>query len=154
MSIFAEKLIIYLHLIFDRIPLHFLAIPPFRRLFPVGFPYPLQIPHFTYCRGIPLRVAALLKGQYILIFRDACTYARQGGKAFSEDHIYSYVCSSKGVYFRLQTRGGARNFPTGWADSSDEGAKIWFLGYYKCPKSPKKSFFTFQRGASMLRRGL
>ena len=29
-------------------------------------------------------------------------------------------------------RGGARNFPTGGADSSDEGAKIWFSGYYKC----------------------
>ena len=25
------------------------------------------------------------------------------------------------------------------ADSSDEGAKIWFSGYYKCQKSPKKS---------------
>ena len=40
------------------------------------------------------------------------------------------------------------------ADSSDEGAKIWFLGYYKYQKSPKKSLFTFRRGASMLRRGL
>ena len=40
------------------------------------------------------------------------------------------------------------------ADSSDEGAKIWFLGYYKCQKSPKKSPFSFQRGASMLRRGV
>ena len=39
------------------------------------------------------------------------------------------------------------------ADSSDEGAKIWFSGYYKCQKSPKKSLFTFRRGASMLRRG-
>ena len=37
-------------------------------------------------------------------------------------------------------RGGDRNFPTG-ADSSDEGAKIWFLGYYKCQKSPKKITF-------------
>ena len=33
------------------------------------------------------------------------------------------------------------------ADSSDEGAKIWFSGYYKCQKSPKKSLFTFRRGA-------
>ena len=40
------------------------------------------------------------------------------------------------------------------ADSSDEGAKRWFSGYYKCQKSPKKSLFTFRRGASMLRRGL
>ena len=39
------------------------------------------------------------------------------------------------------------------AESSDEGAKIWFSGYYKCQKSPKKSLFTFQREASMLRRG-
>ena len=36
----------------------------------------------------------------------------------------------------LETRGCARNFPTG-ADSSDEGAKIWFSWYYKCQKSPK-----------------
>ena len=39
------------------------------------------------------------------------------------------------------------------ANSSDEGAKIWLSGYYKCKKSPKKSLFTFRRGASMLRRG-
>ena len=39
------------------------------------------------------------------------------------------------------------------ADSSDKGAKIWFSGYYKCQKSPTKSLSTFQRGASMLRRG-
>ena len=48
-------------MIFDRIPLHFLAIPPFHGLFPVGFPYSLQIPHFPYCREIPLRVAAFIK---------------------------------------------------------------------------------------------
>ena len=35
--------------------------------------------------------------------------------------------------------GGARNFPTG-AASSDDGAKIWFSGYYKCQKSPKSRF--------------
>ena len=40
------------------------------------------------------------------------------------------------------------------ADSSNEGAKIWFSGYYKSQKSPKESLFTFRRGASMLRRGL
>ena len=39
------------------------------------------------------------------------------------------------------------------ADSSDEGAKIWFLRHYKCQRSPKKSLFTFRLGASMLRRG-
>ena len=33
--------------------------------------------------------------------------------------------------FGVESRGGARNFPTG-ADSSNKGAKIWFLGYYKC----------------------
>ena len=53
-----------------------------------------------------------------------------------------------------ESRGGARNFPTGVADSSDEGAKIWFSGYFKCQKSPKKSLFTFRLGASMPRRGL
>ena len=53
----------------------------------------------------------------------------------------------------LERRGGARNVPTG-GSSSDEVAKIWFSGYYKGQKFPKKSLFTFQRGASMLRRGL
>ena len=38
----------------------------------------------------------------------------------------------------IQSGGGARNFPTG-AESSDEGAKIWFSGYYEYQKSPKKS---------------
>ena len=52
----------------------------------------------------------------------------------------------------LERRGGARNVPTG-GSSSDEVAKIWFSGYYKWQKFPKKSLFTFQRGASMLRRG-
>ena len=31
------------------------------------------------------------------------------------------------------------------ADSFDEGAKIWFSGYYQCQKSPKKLLFTFRR---------
>ena len=29
------------------------------------------------------------------------------------------------------------------ADSSDEGAKIWFSEYYKCQNLRKKSLFTF-----------
>ena len=29
------------------------------------------------------------------------------------------------------------------AHSSNEGAKIWLSGYYKCQKSSKKSLFTF-----------
>ena len=37
------------------------------------------------------------------------------------------------------------SFPTG-ADSSDEGAKILFLGYFHCQKSPKNSFSTSDRG--------
>ena len=32
------------------------------------------------------------------------------------------------------------------ADSSDEGAKIWFSGYNECQNSPTKSLFTFRRG--------
>ena len=44
----------------------------------------------------------------------------------------------------LVPRGGTRNFPMG-AESSDEGAKIWFSGYYKCQKSPTKSLFTFRQ---------
>ena len=44
--------------------------------------------------------------------------------------------------------GGARNFRRGGLT----GAKIWFSGYYKCQKSPKKLLFTFRRGTSMLRQ--
>ena len=54
---------------------------------------------------------------------------------------------------RLGYRGGARNFPTG-AESSDEGAKIWFSGYHKCQKYPKKLLFTFQRGLACSDEGL
>ena len=32
------------------------------------------------------------------------------------------------------------------ADSSDEGAKIWFSGYCKCHKSRKKSLLILRRG--------
>ena len=39
------------------------------------------------------------------------------------------------------------------ADSSHEGAKLWFSGYYKCQRSPKKSLFTLRRVANLLRRG-
>ena len=43
------------------------------------------------------------------------------------------------------TRGGARNFPTGGADSANEGAKIRFSGYFKYQESPKKSFTPLAR---------
>ena len=33
-------------------------------------------------------------------------------------------------------------------DSSDEGAKIWFSGYYKCQKSPKNRVSPSDGGAS------
>ena len=33
-----------------------------------------------------------------------------------------------------------QEFSDGGADSSDEGAKIWFSGYYKCQKSPKNRY--------------
>ena len=39
-------------------------------------------------------------------------------------------------------------------DSSDEGAKIWFSGYYKYQKSRKKLRFTFQRGLACSDGGL
>ena len=45
-------------------------------------------------------------------------------------------------------RGGARNFRRG-ADSSDEGAKIWFSEYFKF----QKIAFHLPTGASILRRG-
>ena len=46
---------------------------------------------------------------------------------------------------RRRSRGGARNFPTG-ADSSNDGAQIWFSGYYKCQKSPKNCFSSSDGG--------
>ena len=52
------------------------------------------------------------------------------------------------------SQGWRQKFSGGGTDSSDEGAKIWYSGYYKCQKSPKKSLFTFRQGASILRRGL
>ena len=42
-------------------------------------------------------------------------------------------------------RGGARNLLTGGC-SSDEGAKIWFSGYYKCQKSQTKSILPYDGG--------
>ena len=39
------------------------------------------------------------------------------------------------------------------ANSSDEGAKMWFSGYQRSQKSPKKSIFPFRPGASMLQWG-
>ena len=53
--------------------------------------------------------------------------------------------SKKGRFgYELIGQGGASNFPTEEADSSDEQAKIRFSGYYKCQKPPKTSLFTFQ----------
>ena len=37
-------------------------------------------------------------------------------------------------------QGWRQEFSDGGADSSDEGAKIWFSGYYRCQKSPKNCF--------------
>ena len=45
----------------------------------------------------------------------------------------------------LERRGGARNVPTG-GSSSDEVAKIWFSGYYKWQKFPKKITFYLPKG--------
>ena len=39
-------------------------------------------------------------------------------------------------------------------NSSDEVAKIWFSGYYKWQKFPKKSLFTFQRELACSEGGL
>ena len=66
--------------------------------------------------------------------------------------IYHAVSCHVSIVVYYETGVAPEIFRRG-ADSSDEGAKIWLLGYYKCQKSPKKSCFTFRRGASMLRRG-
>ena len=51
------------------------------------------------------------------------------------------ICTSKKFgkpKAKSQPRQGWRkDFSDGGADSSDEGAKIWFSGYNKCQKSPK-----------------
>ena len=69
---------------------------------------------------------------------------------FCIDNFLFNVIDLKWLYMKVEgvqgsCHQGSRNFPTG-ADSSNEGAKIWFSGYYKCQKSPKKSPFTFRRG--------
>ena len=64
----------------------------------------------------------------------------------TEHFLNSQGACNQGV---VGNRGSTRNFPMG-ADFFGEGAKIRSLGYYKCQKSPKNSFFTFRRGASML----
>ena len=52
---------------------------------------------------------------------------------------FFFQCLQSGVFHS----GWRQEFSDGGADSSDEGAKIRFLGYYKCQKAPKKSCFTF-----------
>ena len=42
-----------------------------------------------------------------------------------------------------RSRGDARRFWTGRDDSSNEGAKLQFSGYYDYQEFPKKEFFTF-----------
>ena len=48
--------------------------------------------------------------------------------------------SQRGASAVPNRQGWCQEFFRRGADSSDEGAKIWFLGYYKCQKSPKKRF--------------
>ena len=51
------------------------------------------------------------------------------------------------VYFRMPPRSWvAQGIFRRGADSSDEGDKIWFSGYYKCQKSSKKSLFSLRQG--------
>ena len=57
--------------------------------------------------------------------------------------------STRSTVIRMHTGVAPGIFRRG-GESSDEGAKIWFSGYCKCQKSPKKWLFTFRRGASML----
>ena len=51
---------------------------------------------------------------------------------------------------RLKNRSSGQ----GWRkEFADEGAKIWYSGYYRYQKSPKKSLFTIRREANMLQLG-
>ena len=59
--------------------------------------------------------------------------------------VVSFAVSKSGVEPEIFRQG---------ADSSDEGAKILFLGYFHCQKSPKNSFSPCDRGANMFRRVL
>ena len=52
-----------------------------------------------------------------------------------------------------RNQGWRQEFSDGGADSSDEEAKIWFSGYYKCQKISEKISSHLPTGASMLRRG-
>ena len=78
----------------------------------------------------------------VLIARELLWRARKRGFAAKKSYFvacppfFSDISVVLLVVDCSRTRGGARNFPTG-AESSDEGAKIWFSGYHKCQKYPK-----------------
>ena len=77
-----------------------------------------------------------------------------GTSTFKEDASFMLKkrpCASKITFHSMQIgslvkTGLASEIFRRGADSSDEGAKIWFSGCSKCQKSPKKSLFTFRRG--------
>ena len=48
--------------------------------------------------------------------------------------------SAKRALFNQFSAGVAPGIFRRVADSSDEGAKIWFSGYYKCRKCPENGF--------------
>ena len=68
-----------------------------------------------------------------------------------QSHFVQVVFFSSRLSYNQRWR---QEFSDGGADSSDEEAKIWFSGHYKCQKSPKKSFFTFQWGVACSDRGV
>ena len=57
-------------------------------------------------------------------------------------YLYYFDDAEAGVALGIFRRG---------ADSSNDGAQIWFSGYYKCQKSPKNCFSSSDGEASMLR---
>ena len=71
---------------------------------------------------------------------------------FSAQELLTFARTPEGQKSCLQ--GWRQEFSDGGTESSDEGVKIRFSGYYKCQKSPKNSLLTFQRGLACSDGGL
>ena len=72
-----------------------------------------------------------------------------GGTPQSLRNLHFVGEKAKPDFFMCRAGVAPRNFRRG-ADSCEEGAKIWFSGYYKCQKSPKNFLFILRRGAKLM----
>ena len=68
--------------------------------------------------------------------------------------VRQFTISSRTYFYQFYSdQGWRQEFSDGGMTLPIKGAKILFLGYFHCQKSPKNSFSPSDRGASMFRRG-